>query len=284
MYFSGIDQNPDLDLQDQIDNVFDQYPHEFRDFWGLDSTVTPGNLDADDWEARKDLSRLAKRISAVAVTLARPAKLPEGDLQAPAHLRAAAEEAGKHISDLLEQLTSQLPDRADEIAALFSRLRLEEDARYRFFLACLQLELSAFLVDPRDLAERTVELSQYVSRVRGERAIQYLARVSRCYLYGMNAELAVMARSALEALLDHEIPEAQVRAVRRLSSNQRTGLTDYIQVAQGTLLTGDAIRAAWKVKQLGDDAVHVSTETVGDPHEVLENLVLVLKCLESRAG
>lgn len=278
-YLSGIDDDPQLDLEELINRVFDNYPDEFRTYWGLDADHAPEGIEPDEWERRQELDRLSRKVGALAGTLIRP-KIPDAQLGRPIELREAAQHSRQFLKDLIEKLRSERSEKHDELIEILSDVRARDDVDYSFFLACLQLYLSSYLIWPRMLAERVVNLTRFAARVRGGRAIQYLGRVSRCYLYGMHAELAVMSRAVLEASLEEVITEEQVRTVRRIPSNRRVGLADYIEVARGTILSDDAAEAASKLKQDGDDAIHLSAESVGDPNAVLENLVVVLRTLE----
>jgi hypothetical protein len=280
MYFSGIDDYPELDLEEMFNRVFDNYPSEFRDYWGLDGEHSPRDIDADTWDRYRDLDKLALRVSELAGALVRPPKIKEEDLGAPVSMRAAAERVRSMLADFRKQLEAERPPNYDEISRILSVLILKEEAEYQFFRAALQLYLSPFLVWPKDLAERVVQLTRYARRVKSERARQYLSRVSRCYIYGMTAELAVMARAVLGALVEEAISEDQVRASRGLSKRERVGLSAYLAVADGTLLSREGVTAAKKIKQFGDDAAHVSTELVDDPDAILEELVLVLEDFE----
>jgi hypothetical protein len=196
-------------------------------------------------------------------------------------MREAAASARILMRNLVDTIRTEDPDNKALLNIVY-QIRFAEDVQYKFFLACLQLYLSDYLVWPGALAERVVDLTQYAARVRSARAVQYLARVSRCYLYGMVAELAVMSRATLQAILEDAIPEDHVRSLRRIPKHLRVGLADYIEVASGTLLSETAAAAAWKIKQIGDDAAHVSAEMVKDATIILDNLVVVLKAIEDR--
>lgn len=279
MYLSDIDQYPEVDLEGLMGNVIDTFPDEFRDYWGLDSEHVPEHLDVDTWERCRELDNLARRVSVLAAALVRPSKLRENDLHAPLELRTAAREGRAILTRLVNKILAEYPDDHDLRMKLHD-LRVAEDVDYKFFHASLQLWLSDYLVGPGVLADAVVQLTRYVARVRSQRAIQYLSRVSRCYLYDMTPELAVMSRGALEALLEEALPEDQVRAVRGIPKHLRVGLADYIEVASGTILSDSAATAARRVKQYGDDTVHFSTEAVGSADEILRQLVTVLEGIQ----
>lgn len=281
-FLSGIDDNPELDLDAALFGAFDNFPSDFRRYWGLGASHAPQGIDPTEWERHQELDRLAKRMAELAASLVRPRKLREEDLTAPGELRSAAAHVRQIFNEMLIEIEATQPPNAEELSGLLRGLRTSEEAEYEFFLACLQLYLSPYLVWPRELAERVVDLTRYAKRVKGDRARQYLSRVSRCYIYGMTAELAVMSRAVLEALLEDAIPEEQVKSIRRIPSNRRVGLSDYIAVAAGTLLPADAVSSARRVKQCGDDAAHVSADLVGDPKDVLEDLVVVLAAIGER--
>jgi hypothetical protein len=142
------------------------YPHEFRTFWGLDADHAPDGLNPDDWERYQKLDQLAKRVAELAASLVRPPKFREVDLRVPVEMREAAERGKSLLATLRKRLETERPPRYEELSSLLFELRTTEDAKYRFFLACLQLYPSPYLMWPRDLAERVVDLSQF--RKKGE--------------------------------------------------------------------------------------------------------------------
>lgn len=196
-------------------------------------------------------------------------------------VRTSAAEAQGRLRQIIEDFRTRWPNAHGLISRLWD-LQQEEQADYRFLRASLQLYLSSYLLWPRKLAERVIALTQYASRVRAGRARQYLSRVSRCYLYGMVPELAVMARAALHAVLEDCIEEEQVRRIQDVPKHRRVGLADYIEVARDTLLSEDATESAGKVKDFGDAAAHYSPETVASADEILEHLVVVLNAIGDR--
>jgi hypothetical protein len=278
---SGIDDNPDLDLQEFMDRMFDDYPDEFRRYWGLDAEYSPEYMEPDDWERYQRLDNVARRVAHLAVSLARPPRLPEADLELPLALRAEAARGRAEIAKIVDHIRATSPDDRGLFLALAS-LKSQEEVDHAFFRSALQIYLAEYLVWPSDLASRVVTLTKFAARVQGQLAREFLGRVSRCYLYAMDAELAVMARAALAAVLEHYLDETQVRNVRHIPRHLRIGLADYIEVADGTLLPESAARSARKLKQWGDDAAHVSPQLVGSRDEILEHLTAVLKELEKR--
>ena len=138
MYLSGIDENPELDLQELMDRIFDNYPHEFRQFWGLDAEHPPDDLDPDKWERYRDLDSLARRVTALAAVMVRPAKLPDAKLHAPRVMRQEAHEARRSLREFIQRVQAEHPDDRDLLRAVLD-IRILEDVEYRFFTACLQL-------------------------------------------------------------------------------------------------------------------------------------------------
>jgi hypothetical protein len=281
MFLSGMDDNPDLDLEEMVARIFDNYPSEFREYWGLDSREAPEGLDVDEWLRYKELDLLARKVASLGSSLARPGKLKEQDLRAPIRMRNEAYEARKTLSELHRLVAEQHPE-DPKLREALRNLRIEEDVEYRFLLASLQLYLADHLVSPADLASRVVSLTQFACRVKSPRATKYLSRVSRCYIYGMIAEMALMTRATLEAVLHDRIPEEQVRAIQGVASNRRVGLGDYIAAASRTILDDQAGKAATLIKRAGDDAIHVDYELTADPETILEALVAVLTSIEKQ--
>jgi hypothetical protein len=263
-------------------SAYDNFPAEFVEHWGLDSDVAPEHLDPDEWEEFRALDRLAQRLQPIAATLARPRQFPETELKRPYELLEADLTSRKFISEILDRVKNEHGTDSDLWRALIS-LEPVESRRYEFFLCSLQLHVvPPFLVWPRNVAERLVRLTRYVPRVRSDLALQYLSRVSLCYLRDMAPELAVMARAVLGSLLEGALELDTLRAERGIRPGARIGLEALIEEARRqNWLTRDALSAAKKVKQLGDDAAHVAPQLVGSCDEVLEQLVIVLAELEA---
>ena len=283
MYLSGIDDYPELDLQEMIDRAFDNYPDEFREYWHLDDKEPPEELEDEQWERFKDHDRLARKVAGLAACLVRPQRLRDHDLATPIRLREQATESESSFKKIIELVREKYPNDAQLISSL-SEIRVYEQIEYKFFRAALQLYLAEYLIWPKDLADRVIELTKFAVRVKNPRARQYLGRVSRCYIYGMTPELAVMGRATVEVVLEDLLPEEQVRTISGLPANARVGLQAYIQLADGTVLTKEAAAAARRLKERGDDAVHVTTELTVDADEVIRDLVEVLMCYERRTS
>lgn len=275
MYSSGIDRMPSLDLDGVFWMGFDDYPEDFRRYWGLDSKHAPEHLDPDDWDRYRRLDEVARRIAALATSLARPPKLPDEVLATPKRLDEGVARGRARMNELIDKVSSGNPDLI-RILSSFPTLRPPEERDRRFFYAALQLHLAGFVVWPRSLAEKVTTLTGFAVRVDSHRAREFLGRVSRCYLYGMDAELAVMARASLEAVLEERLDEQEVRKMRRIPKHLRVGLADLIAVADGTILSTEGAAAARKLKQVGDEAVHVSSQMAAKPEETLANLTVVL--------
>lgn len=114
------------------------------------------------------------------------------------------------------------------------------------------------------------------------RAEAFLARVSRCYLYGLDAETAILCRSVLDAEFEAEIPNDRCIDKLGLPTKQRRfGLADRIAVAAMTGRIDDRM-AEWArdVKKVGDRAVHAwpAAESV---EALLPKTVLVIRALTS---
>lgn len=273
------DSNPD----DLLLSIFDNFPQEFSDYWGLNSEFAPEDVDPDEWEELKKLERLARRLTPIAATLTRPPRLPDAELNRPRALLEDHESSRTMLQGILDRVKEEQGTDSELWRALLM-LETVEQRRYRFFLTCLQIHVApAFMVWPGQVAENVVGLTRYVTRVRSGLALQYLARVSLCYLRDMPAELAVMARAALASLLEGAIDLDVLRRDRQMRAGARVGLEVMLDEARRReWLSADGFRAAQKVKEAGDDAAHVSPQLLENCDVVMEHLVVVLAELEAR--
>jgi hypothetical protein len=267
--------------EDLLLSVYDNFPGEFAEYWGLNAEFAPEDLDPLEWEELKELHRLALRLQPIAEVLARPRRLPEKQLRRPRELLEAHSRSQTLVREILEQVRAEQGTDSDLFKALIGLTTIESQ-RYLFFQTCLQIHVApTFMVWPGQVADNLVRLTRYVPRVTTGRAIQYLSRVSLCYLRDMPAELAVMARAVLGALLESTIDLDTLRAERRMPKRARVGLQLLIDEAlKREWLSPAGHRAAQKVKEHGDDAAHFSPQLLGDCDQVMEPLVAVLAELE----
>ena len=83
-FFSDfIDLDPGYGLEDALYVVWDNFPDDWREYWGIGEEFAPEYLDPDDWEAFQELVPLAQRLGEAAKTVVRPRRLPDNNLSQP---------------------------------------------------------------------------------------------------------------------------------------------------------------------------------------------------------
>lgn len=278
-------EHPAFDLEDALAVVWDDFPRDWREFWGLDAEHTPDHLDPDEWEEFQRLDRLARRLGRVARTLVRPGRLPEKSLTEPWELRQEAEAARNRRKEILAELKELLPEeRFREIRWMqHSHGTGGVEAKHQVFRTAMQLiAVSQFHGRPNRLAERMLELLDYVTRTDSMRVQAYLGRVAECYVRGMAPEFAVMSRAVLEAAIENVFPAERAKGVLRLEDRERVSLSRHIDAARNYgFLDNDSEAAARRIKEAGDDAAHECPQLASEPEKILEDLVHVLEHLSA---
>lgn len=272
---------------DAIGAASDDFPREWKRFWGIGASVCPDHLDADEWEVANEMHDVARRICAVATRL-----LDQG---LPHQLRT--------LPGLLEiEATSEKKSRREFVAALEERLTAEQrrspmlqdvlyflkwregeaEAKAKLFRSAIEIyAYPEFGCSPGQVASRLLDLLEFLVRTRGERAREYLCRVATCYVRDMLPEMAVMSRAVMEAGLQLPAVEERLDANLKVKSKRRPGLGDWIEAAyEVEVLDDEGRRRADAIKTAGDNAIHKVPKQTPDPRSILESLRIVLTQVE----
>jgi len=279
---------PYWSLDDAHATVDDNFPHEWASFWGIGKDVAPEDVHPDKWEEANRLHRIARRLVHAAGELS-GSGLPEDTRELPKKLRAEAAEDWERRQQYLEALREKLQERdSDELKALQAALRHEwpSEASEKLFSTAVQIHAwKRFGSSPHSVASRTLELLDYLVRARGERTKAYLSRVAKCYIRGMDTELAVMARAVLEAALEAAPLEDAVDQVMRNSRGKRfvplDGLIEAASLAGA--FDEDARLAAHAIREAGNSAVHKAPGLEPPGEDVLRDLKVALESIEEFA-
>ncbi len=116
-----------------------------------------------------------------------------------------------------------------------------------------------------------------------KRAAAFLRRVSRCYMYGFDAECAVMCRSVLQAAFDAEISDEKCQVILgRAKGAKRTNsspfdLADRIAVARklGRISDAAAIKAA-AIRAAGNVVIHEHPRSCDDTFGLIADTMDVI--------
>lgn len=136
---------------------------------------------------------------------------------------------------------------------------IQEVADYLYVRPLLELHLARFVVSRlRTAPKRLKQLLKYLTT--GElrpRAASYFQSVAQLYLLGFNAEAVVMARSALEAVLESRLEDHPQRVG---TGQSRENLAQRIKAAGPSgigLLDEATFEDAEQLREAGNDAVHL---------------------------
>jgi hypothetical protein len=111
------------------------------------------------------------------------------------------------------------------------------------------------------------------------RATAFLERVSRCYLFGFDAECVVMCRSVLDAEFEAQVPREYCEDKLGDKEGKYT-LSDMILVAKDrAIISPEIATTAHNIRKLGNDAVHKWPESKKDAADVIRNTLQVLTAL-----
>lgn len=284
MFEDLIRDNPAFSLEDALWVVWDDYPNDFKAYWGLDSGERPEHLKPDDWLEYRKLEQLVTRMANGARMLVRPRKTPDDQLALYDWLREEASRLEDGLDEVLEKFREKLP--SSEWWDIYRGTRPSDpsDPRLKkaFMDACMQIEAdSAYSHSPAEMASRLFRLLDHVVGQPGQRCREYLPRVAECYVRGMKLELAVMARSVLDAALQDEYPDDVVRG--EVGAGNDVVLERRIQCAasRGPFRDKGVLDAADRIRVRGNRAAHADLELVIDEDAVLDDLTTCLAALDN---
>ena len=272
-------------FDDRMTELRTEFRNEWERHWGLRSDGSPRDRSLNDETEIRRLNETADRLVRAAENLS-PARLPDGKRTMPGWLKRDAELERGSLQEHIATLRSQLPQEPFSDPNFWSRLRstLRESAspaqqRELFFRTAVEFKVfEKFGATPADMAARALELLGFLVATRSVGAGQYLTRVSRCYILGLHAELAIMCRAVLEAALeDREIDEAVVARILQAQGLRRANLDVLIEAAkQVGILDSVGYRAAVAIRKAGNDAVH-SVPASPNPLSLLAELKAALE-------
>jgi len=266
-----------------LERVALEFPRNWRVYHGVEKS---DSMLVGDRDARQLMSVAHRLLNAAAVLSRR--KLPEETRVFAENLkgRAAEERRSREavrgvLARLGEEMGPEHQDSLQELMRRFADLGPAED-EYRVFRTFLEIDAFArFGHLPGELADRTVQLLEFLVKTESPAAHRYLERVARCFVLGLGAELAVMSRSVLESALHSLDLESLVDRRRAAQGGGHSSLVDWIEAATSAgLLDERANKAAHFVRQAGNDAVHAAAGVEAAPEEILSSLVLVFEAMD----
>ena len=286
-HFEWLMDHPYWTFDLAVATAVDEFPAEWKRFWGIGEHECPEHLDPDEWQAANEMHDLARRICYAAGGL-QGTKLPEELRTLPPILTKEARDERQSRQELVEHLESNLtPEERSSgpVKDLIHFLKWSEgEAGTKEVLFRTAVEIYSypdFGCAPGEVARRLLDLLEFLMRTRGEITREYLRRVAMCYVRDMRPEMAVMSRAVMETALQMEAVENRIESHLRAKGKRHPGLGDWIEAAAavGVLDEGGVI-AAGIVKDAGDDAVHNAPQQAPEARLVLENLRTVLQQVE----
>jgi len=165
--------------------------------------------------------------------------------------------------------------------ALYGRRDLPEDGKRLGYLAeRLFVSLGAQAVGMCEKgAKRLLDLAILaIPAELSQRTRRFLQRVSRCYVWGFDAECAVFCRSVVEASFQDVVPDEACRSA--LGDGARVNLSNRIEAAHRKMLVSDTVRdAAHRVRDAGNSAVHDTPDTSFDAFHIISDTMCILESL-----
>jgi hypothetical protein len=106
------------------------------------------------------------------------------------------------------------------------------------------------------------------------RTLEFLRRVSRCYLFGFDAECAIMCRGVLDAELESHVAREDVLDT---ADTSEYSLDNRIVTAlRRKIISFEAAEKAHRVRQIGNHRVHRSPEQPKDVLKVIKDTLWVI--------
>lgn len=284
MFFDWLHDSPHMSFEDVHWVVWDNYPHDFETFWGLQEATCPDHLNADDWEEFRRLYDLAQRLGDGVIRLVRPKRIPDRALTGLGEMRRAADDLDKMLREVIQAATEA--GRTD-VAELVEDLVLHGSiagprAHDAFFRNAMQIVAhNRFGYDLSGYADRMIQLIGHLTRTDNPRTQAYLARVAECYIRGMDPEFAVMARAVMHSAIERVLPAEAARGLVREGGKGRLGLAAHIDATVAAGMVTDQVQDAMiQIKEAGDDAAHEFPQLAPRPAELMDRLSVVLRHLE----
>ena len=286
-HFDWLMDHPHWTFELAVATAVDEFPSEWKRYWGIGGDACPEHLDPDEWQAAKEMHDLARRICNAAGAL-QGMKLPEQLRTLPPILTKEAKDERESRRELVKRLEASLTPEQEgpgPVKDLIHFLKWSEgEAGTKEVLFRTAVEIYSypdFGCAPGEVARRLLDLLEFLMRTKGEITREYLRRVAMCYVRDMRPEMAVMSRAVMETALQIESVENRIQDHLKVKGKRHPGLGDWIEAAAAVgVLDETGVLSAGVVKDAGDDAVHNAPQQAPEAWVVLENLRTVLQQVE----
>lgn len=241
---------PESTLADLLDIHVQNYEQDFRQYWHLDADTPPEDISADEWR----LVQVLDKVGAAAIDSAR-------SLRATSELAETLREyrPGEDVYNTVRHLVNY------NVAQSRAEIELASAATGKLCEGKKRLAIIIQLLSEHSLSER---------------ALAYVDRMVQCYIWSLDTECVVMARSLVETALQDAIDESEMEAVgfkRKRHGFEfwqyRDGAKKLGRLNQEQLAVLDDLRHAANV------AVHASPGLHDDPLKSVAYAVVCLRAL-----
>jgi hypothetical protein len=241
---------PETSLADLLDIHLQNYHDDFRKYWHLDAEACPPGLSADDWLLARLLDQVGARM-----------------LSSVHALRVDRE--------LAAVLRNHRPlETPEDVAADLVRYDI---ARARAEIELASLAVSRLFEGKKRVAILLLLLSKFEL---SERAGAYADRMVQCFIWGLDTECAVMARSVLESALEETFPDEKMVALGFTRGRYGFEYWQYRDAATVTqLLSEERLKDVERIRTAGNEAVHAAPGLHPPAYQTVARTVACLRDL-----
>lgn len=238
---------PEGNLAGSLSTLIEIYEADFEEYWGLRDEAALRDVADEDLALARALDSFGKKL-----------------LAGLHELRLRPE--------LVEPLTHWRPgDSPLRTAHEFSSYQIAYD-RLEIELATQSVEL--LFGARKRLFKLLILLSDFAPT---ERALAYLDRVTRLYLWGFDAEVPILCRATLEAALEERVSENELSSLGMKRGRFGFSVHQYIEAGvQLGILTVEGQALANDIRSSGNAAAHAAPGLSVDSFELVGKLWMLL--------
>lgn len=261
------------DLATAIEAAVEEYSLEFDKWLEQDGTFTPSMGEMGGIPALAQASRSLAHSDDSKRALQAVRRLEEANAELWNHLENIDRLLDDAVSRGLIYGSPELWEQFHEIKGNIARIWVTKE---RALQVCAW---RIYGVSPTEMARRMRDIFEALRENPGKFPDFYLRRVADCYVKGLIAEFAVMARAALESALKQVITDEVVRS--SVGAGPRVTLERRCEAALALgHLSEDGFRAAQEIRKAGNDAVHFRPALAKNPRLLLMALSRALAELD----
>lgn len=280
---STDDTGKPFDLDGQLDVLIQEYTEDREKHWASRS-------DGADWDIQQRLYGYAERIAKL--LLRDTSSLTRADDSHPLDSETFQEELKEFLEavDGQRQLQQRLADAGVPLHALpvhmLFEYRPDNDTLLKLVWERLCIVLTEdFAARLVPSANRTLRLMQLVVAANpSEATMRFLKRVSRCYVYGLDAECAILCRGAMDTAFKSAVPDSLLQRLNmQPGANYGYTLAQRIRAArEANVIDPDEAKAAGRVNGTATAAAHANPEIEADCFTLVQDVMRLIQKLNPR--